>query len=405
MTDKWTGRLTLNWTPKTTWSDQTLVYATISRGELAGGVNKAQGSGNALVVPVVYQPATVDAIEVGTKNTLFDGSLQANLDAWYYNYENYQVGIIANRAALEFNVPAHLYGMEGEFVWQPQEDLAFNLTLSLTRSAAGNAFVSDQRNPTNGQANAILIKDLTNGSICVAVPSSAATAGHTPGESNPVTHVNNFYLPNGGNAAVDAPFGVPLVNYGSCATTTAYTTAANLATDAPWWTPADALATGHAVPTFEDALHKHGFDYTLATNPNTGATVAGNFDGTGIARNIHGNRLPQVPNAQIGVGGQYTMHFNDYTLVPRVDYYWQSSMRSRVMNDPGSDYIGSWDTMNAQIQLNAPDAKWYARAFVTNIFDKHNPTGVYLTDPTSALFTNVFAEDPRVMGVSVGASW
>ncbi|HXC55389.1 MAG TPA: hypothetical protein VNU97_08850, partial [Rhizomicrobium sp.] len=60
---------------------------------------------------------------------------------------------------------------------------------------------------------------------------------------------------------------------------------------------------------------------------------------------------------------------------------------------------------NAQIQLNAPDSKWYARVFATNLFDKHNPTGVYLTDPTSALFTNVFSEDPRVVGVSVGASW
>jgi hypothetical protein len=80
-------------------------------------------------------------------------------------------------------------------------------------------------------------------------------------------------------------------------------------------------------------------------------------------------------------------------------------MEARVNNDPGSDYIGGWDTLNAQIQLNAPDNMWYARVFATNIFDKHNPTGVYLTDPTSALFTNVFSEDPRVVGISLGASW
>ncbi len=36
--------------------------------------------------------------------------------------------------------------------------------------------------------------------------------------------------------------------------------------------------------------------------------------------------------------------------------------------------------------------------FATNIFDKRNPTGEYLTDPTSALYTNVFVEDPRVVG-------
>ena len=107
-----------------------------------------------------------------------------------------------------------------------------------------------------------------------------------------------------------------------------------------------------------------------------------------------------------GVGAQWTAHLGgDFTLVPRVDYYWQSAMESRVWNDQNIDRINAWDTMNAQIQLNAPDNKWYARVFATNVFDKHNPTGQYLTDATSGLFTNVFAEDPRVVGVSLGASW
>jgi iron complex outermembrane recepter protein len=388
VTDKWTGRMTLNWTPKTSWTDQTLVYATLSRGELAGGVNKAQGTAT-LVVPAIFQPATVDALEVGTKNTLLDGTLQANVDFWYYNYENYQVGIIANRAALTFNIPAHLYGAEGEFVWQPQDDLAFNLTLSLTQSQAGNTFATDQRNPTGGSPNSILIKDMTNGSLCVVVPITAAATGHTPGESS-AFHVNNFYLPNGGNASIDAPFGVPLVNYGVCS-------------------PGES---GGAISALRTALRAAGFDYTSAISPKTGLTIADPLDptgkvndGTGIPVNLKGNRLPQVPNAQVGFGAQYTMHIDDYSLVPRLDYYWQSSMEARVNNDPGSDYIAAWDTMNAQIQLNAPDNQWYARVFATNIFDKHNPTGVYLTDPTSALFTNVFAEDPRVVGISVGANW
>ncbi|HJW39926.1 MAG TPA: TonB-dependent receptor [Rhizomicrobium sp.] len=371
-TDKWTGRMTLQWSPKTSWSDQTQVYATLSRGELAGGTNKVQGGGSALVVPNVFQPATVDSVEVGTKNTLFDGTLQANLDVWYYNYENYQVGIIDNRAALEFNIPAHLYGMEGEFVWQPQDDLAFNMTVSLTRSAAGNAFVVDQRNPTANQPNAILVKDVTNGSLCVIQPKTAAAVGHTPGESNPAFHINNFYLPNGGNAAIDAPFGVPLVNYGECNTA------------------------------LEPLLEAAGFQYSLDAFPN--GTLSTQHNGTGVATNIHGNRLPDTPDAQVGVGAQYTVHISDYTLVPRIDYYWQSDFYARVNNDP-SDLFGGWDTMNGQIQLNAPDGMWYAKVFATNIFDKHNATGVYLTDPTSALFTNVFSEDPRVVGVSVGASW
>jgi hypothetical protein len=143
----------------------------------------------------------------------------------------------------------------------------------------------------------------------------------------------------------------------------------------------------------------------MGTNPKTGAAT-GVRDGNGNATNLKGNSLPQVPNAQVGFGAQWTAHLGgDFTLVPRVDYYWQSSMQSRVWNDQNIDRINAWDTMNAQIQLNAPDNKWYARVFATNVFDKHNPTGQYLTDATSGLFTNVFAEDPRVVGVSLGASW
>ena len=391
-TDLWTGRVSINYTPKLDFTDQTLIYLTASRGELAGGLNVPNNGAPSVVNPI-FKPATVDALEVGTKNTLLDGTVTANLTAWYYNYENYQVGIIANRQALTLNVPARLFGLENEFVWQPTEDLAFNFTLSLTQSEAGHVFLYDQRNPTNNVPNSILVKDLVNGSNCVIVPITAAAAGHTPGESS-AFHVANFYLPNGGNAAMDAPFGIPLVNYGLCSPTTG--------------TP--------AADSVRAALQASGFDYAPAVNQKTGGTIANPSDtsvgggilrdGNGLARDLHGNQLPQVPVGQLGVGAQYTWKVGTgYTVVPRVDYYWQSAMQSRLWNDANVDRIGSWDVMNAQIQLNAPDNKWYAQIFAKNLFDKRNPTGVYLTDPTSALFTNVFAEDPRIIGVSLGTAW
>jgi outer membrane receptor protein involved in Fe transport len=397
-TDLWTGRVSVNWTPKLDFTEQTLVYLTASRGELAGGLN-VPNNGALTIVPTVFKPSTVDALEFGTKNTLLDGTLQANLDAWYYNYENYQVGIIANRQALTLNVPAHLFGLEGEFLWQPTEALAFNFTLSLTQSEAGHVFLQDQRNPTNNVPGSILVKDLTNGSNCVIVPlaGGARVAGQTPGDSS-AYHVNNFYLPNGGNSAIDAPFGIPLVNYGLCQPTVG--------------TP--------AAGSIRAQLEAAGFDYAPAVNTKTGATVANPLDpialnplgggilrdGTGFARDLHGNQLPQVPLGQVGVGAQYTWKLDQgYTLVPRVDYYWQSSMQSRLWNDPNIDRVNAWDVLNLNLQLNAPDNKWYASVFAKNLFDKRNPTGIYLTDPTSALFTNVFTEDPRIIGFSLGTSW
>ncbi len=383
-TDLWTGRVSINYTPKLDFTDQTFIYLTGSRGMLAGGLNVPNNGVAPAGVPILFKPATVDSIEGGVKNTLLDSTLQANLTAWYYNYENYQVGIIANRQALTLNVPARLYGLEAEFVWQPTEALAFNAQISLTQSEAGHTFLVDERNPTNNVPNSILVKDLTNGSNCVVVPITAAAAGHTPGDSvaplgipSPYNHVQNFYLPNGGNAAIDAPFGIPLVNYGLCAPGTAVETQLKLA----------------------------GFDYAPDVNPVTGLAT-GTRSGTGFARDLHGNQLPQVPVGQVGIGGQYTWKMDaGYTLVPRVDYYWQSSMQSRLWNDVNIDRVNAWDVMNAQIQLNAPDNKWYAQIFAKNLFDKRNPTGIYLTDPTSALYTNVFTEDPRVIGFSLGTSW
>jgi outer membrane receptor protein involved in Fe transport len=385
-TDKWTGRALVDYTPKLDFTDQTLIYVSASRGELAGGVNTANVAGTIPAAPTIYQPATVDALELGTKNTLFDGRVQENLTAWYYNYENYQLGIIANRNSQVLNIPAHLFGLENETIWQPTDQLTINFTLSLTQSQAGNASFVDSRNPGAGSPNAIVIKDVTNGSNCVIVRTTAP-AGATPASVG----VPDFFHPNGGNDAVDAPYGVPYVNYGVCQP------------GLPTKTPTGIRA----------ALLAAGFDYAPQTNPKTGAPVANAADITGVAHdglgipvNLHGNQLPDVPRSQVGVGVQYSFNLpGSYTLVPRIDYYWQSSMESRVWNDANIDRIDSWDVMNASIQLNQADSGWYTKLFVTNVFDKRNPTGEYLTDPTSALFTNTFVEDPRVVGVSLGASW
>ena len=149
-------RAVVEYTPKLDFTDSTFIYASYSRGSKPGNLNLVPATVPVGAIPLTFQPEELQSYEVGLKNTLLDGTLQANLDAWYYNYENYQLGIIVARQAVDFNIPAHLYGMEGEFVWQPQDDLAFNLTLSLTRSAAGNAVVggapSKRRDATRAAA-------------------------------------------------------------------------------------------------------------------------------------------------------------------------------------------------------------------------------------------------------------
>ena len=65
-------------------------------------------------------PESIDAFEVGTKNTLLGGTLQANVDVWYYNYKNLQVSAIEDNTSVNQNINAKLWGVEGEFFWAPR---------------------------------------------------------------------------------------------------------------------------------------------------------------------------------------------------------------------------------------------------------------------------------------------
>ena len=156
-----------------------------------------------------------------------------------------------------FNIPAHLYGLEGEFVWQPEDDLAFNLTLSLTQSAAGNAFVVDQRNPT------------------------ANTAEVDPGQG-----LTQWFDLCDVNRSRRRPRGIRRVNRVriSRSTTSTCRTAAMRQIDAPFGIPSGQLrlclpnAPGTALSATRLALRAAGFDYCRDVNPATGALITSAAD-------------------------------------------------------------------------------------------------------------------------------
>ncbi len=78
---EWTGRGVIDWTPKLDFTDQTLVYASYSRGYKGGGANPPlpeadfASSQSSTVHPPTFTPEFVNAYELGTKNTLFDGAM------------------------------------------------------------------------------------------------------------------------------------------------------------------------------------------------------------------------------------------------------------------------------------------------------------------------------------------
>jgi len=252
--------------------------------------------------------------------------------------------------------------------------LLLNANFGYENSRLVNTDLVDTRDPTAGQSNVTLIKDAGNGANCVITNDvgfvSAEAAGLINANGAPLLDAPPVPTP-GVYASAFAPAGVGVFAPGAAG--------ANLC----------ALTD----PQFQALLGLYD------------PAAAGHYHlSAGIAKNLSGNQMPLTPPWTFNIGAQYTFDLpGSYTLVPRADFYWKDNMWGRIFED-GADRINAWSVTNAQIQLNAPDI-WYARLWMANVFDQHNITGEYVTDPTSALFTNAFVEAPRTYGITLGAKF
>ena len=116
-------RVALNYQP----SEAILLYGSISRGAKAGStpVNAANiASQNA---PAKQELLT--AYEVGIKAGLFEHRVQANLAAFYYDYQDKQLSVyfkdpIYTALARLQNIPkSEAYGLDGDVTWRATQDL------------------------------------------------------------------------------------------------------------------------------------------------------------------------------------------------------------------------------------------------------------------------------------------
>jgi len=324
--DEWkefTGRAVLDWA----LSDETLLYASFSRGYKGGGFNPPFDPQQFPDQKPDFEPEFVNAFEIGAKNTLFDNRLQANFSAFLYDYQDMQISKIVNRTSFNENTDAEIYGFEAEALFVPDIHWMFNVNLAYLHTEIGDFQTVDTRDPTAGRGDVTLIKDVSNTSNCV------------------VHH-------NGAPAPAIDPFS-------KCYT--------------------DINGTG-----LKDLLPA---PYTVDT---------------GVSVDLDGNQLQNAPEWSLSLGAQYTFILpQNYALSLRVDYYWQDDMYGRVFNRP-IDRIEDWDIWNAQANLRSPDESWYLRAYVKNVRDDDNAVGMYVTDPSSGLFTNVFTIEPRTYGLAMG---
>ncbi len=322
---EWSGRAVLDWTPQLSWSDATLVYGSYSRGYKGGGFNPAFDPREFPDTAFYFEPEYVNAFEVGTKNQFLDRRLQANITAFYYDYEALQISRVVNRTSFNENTDAQIYGLESEFLFMPTSNWLLNANLALLQTAIRNFESVDTRDPTQGRSDTTLIKDNSNASNCVVFHNGAT-----------------------------AP---DMAQLNSCTSPT--------------------LRDGSPLP----QAYKVG---------------------TGVEVDLDGNELKNSPSTTVNLGAQYTWVLEGVNLSMRVDYYWQDAMWGREFNRDPIDKIEAFDVWNAQATVASSDNSWYVRAYIKNITDSDALAGMYVSDPSSGLFTNVFPIEPRLYGVTLG---
>ena len=377
--DQFTGRAVVNWTPKLNFTDQTLLYSSYAHGYKAGGANppgaifsvdgtlvtQGRAAGAQPVHPLTFRPEFIDAFELGTKNTLFDGTLTLNGSLFYYNYENYQVSEIVDRTAINQNFDAHAKGAELEATWEPLPGFRFNFGGGWedTAIAKGQSAV-DLMDRTAGNPDWYVRKPFVNEASNCIFP----------------TYVAKWE-------------GVGVGSISQSGNTTSYCAWAYNLHDDPFtllpYVPNPTVTAGPGIP-----VGYPGFDPSTAPN-----------NGAGFSKNLGGNSLPNAPPFTASLGAQYSMSLtSDWAGTVRADGYYQDSSWWRVFNDMEYDKLHGYATMNLTFILTSQSG-WQVMLYDKNVFNTTAITGAFLNSDDSGLTTNVFLTDPKLIGIRVTKNW
>ena len=254
-------------------------------------------------------------------------------------------------------------------------------------------FLANPRDFGGGRADAVIIKDITNGANCAVAPK---TAGNKAGTNAFVNFVNNAI--NGG--IVDPRYsGATLGAGGTPGHFNQYLLA-----------PGAGLQGTTAFPA-NGGIASNGAFSVCGVLTGYAAAAGGLFDPAGISvfsagipTNIKGNKLPGAPDYKFSAGVQYAAPLGDMTLTPRVDYVYTGKSTGNIFNGVVNE-VPSFSQINAQLQIDGAGRKWFARAWIQNITNNDAITGLYVTDQSSGNYTNIFTLEPRRYGLTAGVKF
>ena len=177
---EWTGKIAIDSNIDLGFTDQTLVYGSVARGYKGGGFNPAGG----LTFPDTFDPEYINSFEVGTKNTLAGGRVQANVSLFYYDYKGLQVSKIIEQTSINENVDSTITGLEGEFVFLPTDKLRVGLTVALLNAEIGDFSSFDPADPAQ-TGSAAGVGTLYGNNYLLADPSSPGISVDLEGNKLP----------------------------------------------------------------------------------------------------------------------------------------------------------------------------------------------------------------------------
>jgi len=367
-----TGRLTVDWKPDVAFADETLFYASYAHGYKAGGSNPPPavvlGGGPSAVHPLSFEGEFVDAFEIGSKNTLFDGRATFNGNLFYYDYKGYQLSQIVDRSAITLNFDAKIWGAEIEADWRPLDNLRFGFKggYENTRVADGMRVI-DVMDRAAGDPNWTVIRPYPTMSSNCIVPTWLVTWGgqlgvprSAGGENGPCVH--------------------------------AYMRGLDPVTLKPYVPNPDMSALGQVGQIYAGYP---GFDPKSAPN-----------NGEGIAKDVGGNELPNAPKFTATLTADYTIPLpHEWLATLHTDLYYQAEAWTRIFNTEGYDKLKAYSNINLAAIFTNEDAGWRVMAYIKNVLDRDAITGAFLNSDDTGLTTNVFLNEPRLYGLRVTKEW
>jgi len=375
---EWTGRAAIDWKPDLSFTNDTLIYASFSRGYKGGGGNPRDRDYNPNLVnvpslPSRYDPEFVNAYEIGTKNSLAGGRLVFNATGFFYDYRDYQVAQLIERAIHNENFDAHIWGAEFETAWAPTRNFRLDATVGLLRTRIGDGEESvDVMNRTQGNPDWVVIKPWPGSPSTCIVPADVVGRLINRNDEVGTTFPNLLGSLSLRTLCPDRQ----LINS---------------------WVPGSGSQFNYADGWTDAWQALEPLSYNPFDAPN---------GGRGFSADLSGNELPNAPRWTFNIGAQYRIELPaGWDLMLRGDYYRQADSWMRVYNLRPYDRLEGWGNANLSMTLTNRTSDLVVQAYVKNVLDDTPITDGFTGPDDLGNATNVFTLDPRIIGVSVKKSF